>query len=58
MNVANIAQVRLIDRLKNQSEFTQRADLEGENVEESEIREGGDSHDSFWWDRNRQMFLR
>ena len=58
MNVANIAQVRLIDTLKNQSELTQMADFEGENVEESVTREGGGSHGSFWWERSRQMFLR
>ena len=40
INVANIAQVRLITRLKNQSEFTQMADFEGECVEGSAIREG------------------
>ena len=52
MNVANIAQVRLIDTLKNQSELTQMADFEGENVEESVTREGGGSHDWFWWERD------
>jgi hypothetical protein len=58
MNVANVAQVRLITRLKNQSEFTQIADFGGENVEESGTRDGVGSHDSFWEARNRQMFLR
>jgi hypothetical protein len=52
MNVANIAQVRLIDTLKNQSELTQMADFEGENVEESVTSEGGGSHDWFWWERD------
>ena len=33
MNVAHIAQVRLISTLKDQSEFTHTAELEGENVE-------------------------
>lgn len=51
MNVANIAQVRLITRLRNKSEFTQMADFEGENVEESMAGEGGGSHNSFWWER-------
>jgi hypothetical protein len=50
MDVANIAQVRLITMLKNHSEFTHMADFEGVNAEESAT--GGGSHDSFWWERN------
>jgi hypothetical protein len=52
MKVANIAQVRLINTLKSQSELTQIADFEGEKVEESATREGRGSHDSFWWERD------
>lgn len=41
MNVANIAQVRLISTLKNQSEFTHMAELGGENVESLAAGKGG-----------------
>ena len=58
MNVANIAQVRLITRLKSQSEFTQIADFEEETVMESAIGEGGGWHESVWWRRTCQVFMR
>ena len=48
MKVASIAQVRLITRLKNQSEFTEMADVEGDDVEESATREGGASQELVW----------
>ena len=41
MNVANIAQVRLITRLRNKSEFTQMVGFEGENGEETAGEGGG-----------------
>ena len=50
-NVANIAQVRLITTLRNQSEFTQMVDAGGENVGELAIVEEGGWHESFWGDR-------
>jgi hypothetical protein len=41
MNVAHIAQVRLISTLKNHSEFTHMEELGGENVEALVAGDGG-----------------
>src|SRR6266576_2083318 len=50
-NAANIAEVRLISMLKNQSEFTHMAELAGENVEALAAGKGG-WQESFSWERD------
>jgi hypothetical protein len=46
-NVANIACERLMTKLKNLSEFTQRAYLSGENAGGVAIADGMDGHSTF-----------